>query len=76
MIIVRKTFQPYSHQRLVELHKKMQQDFGRVNKKWGFKHPNLNLDYDVDNVWILDYWFNNDYDATMFGLKYQAEFVD
>ena len=54
----------------------MQRDFGRVNQQWGFKHPVLNLNYDVDNAWILDYWFDNDYDATMFGLKYQAEFVD
>ena len=54
----------------------MQQDFGRVNQQWGFRHPMLDLNYDVDNAWILDYWFNNDYDATMFGLKYQAEFVD
>jgi hypothetical protein len=76
MITVRKTFQPYSHQRLITLHKKMQRDFGRVNQQWGFKHPVLDLNYDVDNAWILDYWFDNDHDATIFGLKYQAEFVD
>jgi hypothetical protein len=76
MISVRKTFQPYSHKRLVKLHAKMQREFGKINQTWGFKHPTLPLDYDVDNVWVLDYWFENDHDATIFCLKYQAEYVD
>ena len=66
--VVRITFDPYSHDQVQELVRKVQREFGRDKSRWYYMSADID---DVEkNVWVLDFKFRDPYDATIFGLKY------
>ena len=72
MKTVIKKYRPYNKQVLHKLHMAMCKDFGRLNVNWGFKTPLFNPGEIIgDNELPIEYWFLNEYDVLIFGLKYQ-----
>ena len=62
----------YNHQRVLDLHLRMQQDFGKINQRWGFRVVS-NDDYWQIDIAKMEYWFMDARDATIFALKYSGE---
>ena len=62
----------YNHQRVLDLHLRMQRDFGKINQRWGFRVVG-NDDYWHIDVAKMEYWFMDARDATLFALKYSGE---
>jgi hypothetical protein len=66
---VRISFEPYNHDQVQTLLKKVYQDFGRDKSRWYYQSPLLDIDTLV-NTWTVDFVFRDPHDATLFGLKY------
>lgn len=62
----------YNHQRVFDLHLRMQRDFGKINQRWGFRVVG-NDDYWHIDIAKMEYWFMDAKDATLFALKYSGE---
>ena len=62
----------YNHQRVRDLHLRMQRDFGKINQRWGFRVVS-NDDYWKNQIVKLEYWFQDARDAILFALKYSGE---
>jgi len=62
----------YNHQCVLDLHLRMQQDFGKINQRWGFRVVS-NDDYWQIDIARMEYWFMDARDATLFALKYSGE---
>lgn len=65
---VRIEFRPYDHLTVRKFLHNVVKDFGKNNQRWTYR---TSLTPEVEpNVWILDFQFQDPYDATVFGLKY------
>lgn len=65
---IRIIFDPYDHNQVQTLMKKVYRDFGNDKSRWYCTSPSP--DNLGSNCWALDFVFQNPHDATMFGLKY------
>ena len=66
---VRIVFDPYNHDQVQSLLKKVYRDFGRDKSRWYYQSPVLDID-DLVDTWTVDFVFRDPHDATLFGLKY------
>ena len=66
---VRIVFDPYNHDQVQSLLKKVYRDFGRDKSRWYYQSPVLDMD-DLVDTWTVDFVFRDPHDATLFGLKY------
>ena len=66
---VRITFDPYNHEQVQEFLGRVTRDLGRDRSRWYYRSPDIGTV--ENNVWILDFYFRDQNDATMFALKYQ-----
>jgi hypothetical protein len=71
---VRKSWSHYNVAEIQQLHRRIQQDLGWLNRHWGFQiraqDPMDQLINQLDNPVIIDYWFLDPRTATLFALKY------
>jgi hypothetical protein len=65
---VRITFDPYNHDQVQEFLIQVYKDFGRDKGRWYYRSPDIGTI--ENNVWVLEFFFRDPHDATMFGLKY------
>ena len=66
---IRVVFAPYNHDDVQSMLRKVVADFGRPGDRWRYRSPNIGQS--ESNAWVLDFYFRDPYDATIFGLKYQ-----
>jgi len=67
---VRITFDPYNHDQVQEFLIQVYKDFGRDKGRWYYRSPDIGTI--ENNVWVLEFFFRDPHDATIFGLKYQS----
>lgn len=65
---VRIEFRPYAHSAVRELLDSVVKDFGKVKQRW--KYSSVLPENSEPNAWVVDFQFQDPYDATVFGLKY------
>jgi hypothetical protein len=65
-------YSDYNHRQVLDLHIRMQRDFGKVNQRWRFRVVS-NDEYWKNKVVKFEYWFQDARDATLFALKYSGE---
>lgn len=61
---VYETYDPISWMKLIS---SVNDEFGRSGKRWQWI---MNNELSVGNSWVVDFYFENPHDATMFSLKY------
>lgn len=68
--VVRITFDPYNYHDVQAFLKAVHKTFGLDRNRWYMKSPNLKELNNRPNIWVLDFYFSNPHDATIFGLKH------
>ena len=64
---VQRSYNEYDPVAWMELVKNVRKDFGTTGKRWQWI---MNNELSVGNAWVVDFYFENPHDATMFQLKY------
>jgi hypothetical protein len=69
---VRRTWTDYTVDTIPQFHRRIQQDMGWLNRRWGFKIRPMEWDFlnPKEPPMVIDYWFEDPRDATVFALKY------
>ena len=67
---VRKTWTHYSKDIVSDFNRRVQRDLGLLNRRWGFSIQPMDQYYEGAQPMVIDYWFENPHDATVFALKY------
>ena len=64
---VRVKYETYDPVAWMDLMACVNEDFGNAGKRWQWI---MNNELSVGNAWVVDFYFENPHDATMFQLKY------
>ena len=64
---VRRAYTEYDPQAWMQLMSSLNNEFGRSGKRWQWI---MNNELSQGNSWVVDFYFENPHDATMFQLKY------
>jgi len=64
---VRRAYTEYDPQAWMQLMSSINNEFGRSGKRWQWI---MNNELSQGNSWVVDFYFENPHDATMFQLKY------
>lgn len=64
---VTRYFEEYDPTKWMTLIKAVSRDFGSTGKKWQWI---MNGELSIGNKWVVDFYFLNPHDATIFQLKY------
>lgn len=67
---VRKTWTSYSKDIVSDFNLQVQRDLGRLNSTWGFSIQPMDQYLEGAQPMVIDYWFEDPHDATVFALKY------
>lgn len=67
MTTVTKRWPEYHHGTVENFHARVQREFGRLNQRWGFTIQPMPSPW---SDFVVDYWFTDPHDATLFALKY------
>ena len=65
---IRVVFSPYNHDSVQQLLRAINLDFGRRGTRWTY--TSVAEETTEHNVWKLDFYFADQRDAVIFGLKY------
>jgi len=66
---VRKHWPNYDPKLILDFNLKVQREMGWVNRRWGMTVYPTEQSWATDGFFV-EYWFQDDHDATMFALKY------
>ena len=64
---VQRRFEQYDPHEWMQLISRVNQEFGHSGKRWQWI---MNNELSQGNSWVVDFYFENPHDATMFQLKY------
>ena len=64
---VQKRFEEYDPQEWMRLISSVTREFGNSGRRWQWI---MNNELSQGNAWVVDFYFENPHDATMFQLKY------
>ena len=65
--LVQKVYKTYDPIAWMQLISSVNGEFGRSGKRWQWI---MNNELSIGNSWVVDFYFENPHDATMFQLKY------
>lgn len=65
--VVQRRFDEYNPQEWMRLISSVTREFGNSGRRWQWI---MNNALSQGNSWVVDFYFENPHDATMFGLKY------
>ena len=65
--LVQRQYTEYDPQEWMRLISSINNEFGRTGERWQWV---INNELSVGNAWVVDFYFENPHDATMFQLKY------
>lgn len=65
--VVQRQYTEYDPVKWMELIKNVSKELGNTGKRWQWI---MNNELSQGNAWVVDFYFENPYDATMFQLKY------
>ena len=65
--VVQRNYVEYNPVAWMNLISSVNNDFGKTGKRWQWI---MNNELSVGNSWVVDFYFENPHDATMFQLKY------
>ena len=65
--LVRRQYTEYDPVRWMDLINSVNREFGKAGQRWQWI---MNNELSVGNAWVVDFYFENPHDATMFQLKY------
>lgn len=65
--LVQRVYETYDPIAWMNLISSVNNEFGRSGKRWQWI---MNNELSVGNSWVVDFYFENPHDATMFSLKY------
>ena len=64
---VQREYKEYNPVEWMQLISSVNNEFGRSGKRWQWI---MNNELSQGNAWVVDFYFENPHDATMFQLKY------
>ena len=64
---IQRVYETYDPQEWMRLISSVNNEFGRSGKRWQWI---MNNELSQGNKWVVDFYFENPHDATMFSLKY------
>ena len=65
--VVQRHYVEYDPVRWMDLINSVNREFGKAGKRWQWI---MNNELSVGNAWVVEFYFENPHDATMFQLKY------
>jgi len=65
--VVQRKYAEYDPVKWMELVKNVCEEFGNTGKRWQWI---MNNELSQGNAWVVDFYFEDPHDATMFQLKY------
>ena len=65
--VVQRNYVEYNPVAWMNLISSVNNDFGKAGKRWQWI---MNNELSQGNAWVVDFYFENPHDATMFQLKY------